>query len=88
MFNTKIEVTYYIGKSWVRYKLLEPWLPDGCEKCGLYKGSSFELRLMYLILFKETEANPEQFLCEKCFIEADARYHGFIRIYDRKKGRK
>jgi hypothetical protein len=57
------------------YFLTEPWLPDGCQECGAYEGSCFELRLMCLIRYYEMDSEYEPFLCKKCFLKASAKYN-------------
>ena len=56
MKKTYIEVrntieAEYFYKTGSDVSLDEPSLPDGCEECGVYKGSSFEIRLLYLVGF-------------------------------------
>jgi len=45
--------------------LRKPWLPDGCQECGVYEGSPFEIRLMYLICYHKIDF-PTRFLCKDC----------------------
>jgi hypothetical protein len=67
----------YSYKTSARGSIEEPSvLPDGCEECGAYKGSSFEIRLLYLIGFYDLEFNKERFLCEKCFLQARTKEDG------------
>jgi hypothetical protein len=62
--TSSIIVTHNIGEDWYEYCLEEPWLPNGCQECGIYKGSPFEDRLMNLICLNGQKDG--QFLCEKC----------------------
>jgi hypothetical protein len=55
------------------YFLEEPCLPDGCEECGAFRGSPFEIRLMCLIRHYEMDSEYEPFLCKKCFLKASAK---------------
>ena len=55
------------------YFLTEPCLPDGCEECGAFKGSPFEIRLMYLIRSYGMDFEDASFLCKKCFLKASAK---------------
>jgi hypothetical protein len=57
-------------ESTLKYRLTKPYLPDGCEHCGAYKGSCFELKLMNLIPYERISPEWKRFLCEKCFVEA------------------
>ena len=52
------------------------FLPDCCEECGAYKDSSYEIRLIYLIPFYDPDFYNDRFLCEKCFLQANAKHHG------------
>ncbi len=69
----KADYSYETGS---RFRLEEPSLPDGCEECGIYKGSSFEIRLIYLMRFSDGRTNEEAYLCEKCFLQAEAKRYG------------
>ena len=73
MRETLITVTNTIKADYFKgtchYYLTEPHLPDGCEKCSAYKGSSFELRLMYLICNDSVDSGGPEFLCESCYVE-------------------
>ena len=65
----------YSYETSARAHLDEPSLPDGCESCGAYKGSSFEIRLIYLIGFYNLDIDKVTFFCEKCFLREDAKHH-------------
>ena len=74
MGDVTIKITNYLDKGWVMYKLSAPSdLPDGCEECGAFKGSPFETRIMNLIQFYAEGQIHDPFLCEKCYLEADAK---------------
>ena len=70
----EIKVTHYIEgdsfKGTFSHSLRRPWLPDGCEKCGVYKGSCFEVRLMCLVPNDRPDTDT-RFLCEPCFVDQE-----------------
>ena len=73
----RISVSHTVDEDNIKvttsYFLEEPWLPDGCENCGAYEGTCFELRLMCLIRHYEMDSEDEPFLCKKCFLKASAK---------------
>jgi len=73
MRTTRLEITNYIGKGMTKHMLSEPWIPDGCADCGIFKGSPFETRIMHLIFYHSDgsdDSSGSRFLCERCYLEA------------------
>ena len=58
-------------KDTYSFSLRDTYIPNGCENCGAHKGACFELRLIYLILYWNRTSDETQFLCRKCFFEAE-----------------
>jgi hypothetical protein len=69
----KADYSYETGSN---FRLDEPSLSNGCEECGIYKGSCLEVRLIYLMRFYDGHTNKEAYLCEKCFLHAHAKHYG------------
>ena len=64
----RIEVHVHVDKKgWVFYYLTSPWIPDGCERCGIYKGSSFETKITQLIAFHDQSSDSVPFFCADCY---------------------